>query len=899
MSVSRHFAAARLLVGALAAGAPFTAARAQSPVPRDSASAHTASTAADRAARRGASVAVIDMDDVDLATVRTLSDLLASRVPGVTVRRASGGAGAGAGIWMRGPSHVEFDEHDAQFGARDPLLVVDGVRADASQRSMSLSDFAAAPSRLDDFPLEDVATVEVLRGPAAAARFGLGADRGVVVVTTRRGRGAGTRAAVHLQTGIAQSAASYAPLYGRIDQNTGAVGCTLDAAARALCVPGATLRRDPFAGESVYQSGIERTAGASVRGGALAERLGYYASGGVDDREGTYGGNGVRRATARVRLDADLLPTLAASASAGYVDAAVRLPFVGGALGDPLASVLRAHADGSPLPNDPGPLDPVPGMAMRQDLTRVTSSASLRWSPARWLSADALLGWDDARRDDGRPDEIYSGSGGATERFHVQGRGRVRTTTAAAHVVASYALLPSLDAVTTAGVERTGWRGSDSTAQAYSTPSGVGSWEARWSQSSYALLGLSLAQRFTWRERLTTNLTLRRDRITTGGPHVDLQRSAEVAWALGGRPGGIARIGADRARLRAAYGNLARPDVPVSNGPVLLGPAMPPVELRGEHTREAEVGLDAEYAGGRFRLALTGYDKRTTDSPIPLPSGGPFSPPAAAVLGLRNRGAEMELAARLLQRGAWRWDTGVTFAANRNRVETLTAGGILFLSEPPVGRGVVREGEPLGTFRYRPIVGYADRNGDGVLTGVACTVTQQASMPGCEVVMSDSVVYRGTPYPTREASLRSSLAYRSLTVSGLLDYRGGATLDNSTHSARCGGSVLNCRERNDPTALLVDQARVVARFADDAAPYLEDAGYVKLREVALSLRLPPQWARPVGSLVLTLAARNLVTWTKYTGGDPEVATSASALARNDYFSQAQPRTVVLRAEIGR
>ena len=65
-----------------------------------------------------------------------------------------------------------------------------------------------------------------------------------------------------------------------------------------------------------------------------------------------------------------------------------------------------------------------------------------------------------------------------------------------------------------------------------------------------------------------------------------------------------------------------------------------------------------------------------------------------------------------------------------------------------------------------------------------------------------------------------------------------------------------------------------------AAPYVEDAGFVKLREVTLAYALPPASRRPClagahETVRLELSGRNLVTWTDYTGLDPEVSNFGS------------------------
>ena len=74
------------------------------------------------------------------------------------------------------------------------------------------------------------------------------------------------------------------------------------------------------------------------------------------------------------------------------------------------------------------------------------------------------------------------------------------------------------------------------------------------------------------------------------------------------------------------------------------------------------------------------------------------------------------------------------------------------------------------------------------------------------------------------------------------------------------------------------------------AGFVEKADFLKLREVALTVGLPNAWAQRVGTqrLSLTLAGRNLKTWTDYLGFDPEVAWSGQANFTSGDFATLPP-----------
>jgi outer membrane cobalamin receptor len=148
----------------------------------------------------GASVVVIVPDSLASAP-RTVSELLRDYAPAASVQRSTGALGASAFVSLRDASAI--------LGG-DPLVVVDGIRQVSSRASLDTLD-RGAPSILDDIMLDDVARVEILPGPAAAASYGDDGRRGAIVITTRA-PGVGHP---KFSASVATSSADADPGYGR------------------------------------------------------------------------------------------------------------------------------------------------------------------------------------------------------------------------------------------------------------------------------------------------------------------------------------------------------------------------------------------------------------------------------------------------------------------------------------------------------------------------------------------------------------------------------------------------------------------------------------------------------------------------------------------------------------
>jgi hypothetical protein len=127
-----------------------------------------------------------------------------------------------------------------------------------------------------------------------------------------------------------------------------------------------------------------------------------------------------------------------------------------------------------------------------------------------------------------------------------------------------------------------------------------------------------------------------------------------------------------------------------------------------------------------------------------------------------------------------------------------------------------------------------------------------------------------------------------------------------TEVFRCTATGNNCQGIHDPSAPLDIQARAVARrlqgFQSNFG-YLENGQFLKLRELSVTYSLPNRIAGLFGAThaSLSLAGRNLATWTGYTGVDPEVNGAGQAAFNGfgvqDFLTQPQIRTFILRANL--
>ncbi|HEY9228668.1 MAG TPA: TonB-dependent receptor plug domain-containing protein, partial [Gemmatimonadaceae bacterium] len=134
----------------------------------------------------GTSVSAVNVAEVTAQTaVPSIDGLLNGRTPGVAIISGTGQIGSGSQVRVRGIGTFSLSS--------TPLVYVDGVRANNTQTGLV--------SRMNDFTPEEIESIEVLKGPAAATLYGTEAARGVINIITRKGAAGSTKYSFSARTG--------------------------------------------------------------------------------------------------------------------------------------------------------------------------------------------------------------------------------------------------------------------------------------------------------------------------------------------------------------------------------------------------------------------------------------------------------------------------------------------------------------------------------------------------------------------------------------------------------------------------------------------------------------------------------------------------------------------------
>jgi TonB-linked SusC/RagA family outer membrane protein len=377
--------------------------------------------------------------------------------------------------------------------------------------------------------------------------------------------------------------------------------------------------------------------------------------------------------------------------------------------------------------------------------------------------------------------------------------------------------------------------------------------------------------------------------------------------------------------------------------------------LRPERSRENEYGLDFGFLNQRVDLSLTHYNKRSTDvilrQPTSTAATGYFRKFANAAV-VTNRGEEVVLNVRPFTGPNFSWELGANYGRNRNNVVSLAGAefvnfnnegftGAIGSATAGVGVGVVRGLDFIRCGRGLHI----DYDGDGTVNDIDAECRLTPGSPGTfangalfiadgglpVADPTDRVI--ANPNPKYSMGYSTTAKFGKLTLGALADVRKGLTIWNGTRGILLRFGTLDetlVRERTGtfgrdwatdkyPTVAGPGAGTVAFSTANDwqnwflgegggfgttGAQFVEDGSFVKLRELSLSYSFDQQWLRErfnFSAIDVRIAGRNLKTWTKYKGLDPEANLGGAEWLTQgtDYFNNPQTRSFVLSFSLNR
>ena len=326
-------------------------------------------------------------------------------------------------------------------------------------------------------------------------------------------------------------------------------------------------------------------------------------------------------------------------------------------------------------------------------------------------------------------------------------------------------------------------------------------------------------------------------------------------------------------------------------------------DLKWETSYQTNVGVDFGFLEDRVTLSVDYYNIDTEDLlAVDRASNFYLGTSDLDVLrnvgSINNRGLEFSLTSTNVNRNGFRWTSNFNLARNRNEIVELSGGSeILGSGAPGYFAGgntyILREGEALGVFWGLDYQGVYQ--GGAVPAG---TALQDASLDGNGnpipgeplftdladeegnfdgVITDDDRGIIGDPNPDFTFGLTNSISYKAFDLNIFFQGSVGGDIYNLTAVQLYNGDsngltdVLNSWTPENPNT---DIPRAVIRGRERSSRFVEDGSYFRLKNVALGYNLPASVFNTLGfgsSARISVSAQNLLTFTGYSGLDPEVS----------------------------
>ncbi len=818
----------------------------------------------------------------------TVDGALYGKIPGVNITSSSGAPGGGFALRLRGVSSINGDNQ--------PLFIVDGVYYNNDEIPSGLRNASGAnqgneensANRLADLDPNDIENIEVLKGASAAAIYGQRASAGVIIITTKRGKGGKTKISFSQDLGVSNI---LNPL-GLRPWTAASVEETFGAAERqrfeqAVAGGGLIDYEDEIYGETGF---ITETR-LSASGGN--EKTKFYVGTSYRDEEGIVQGTGFERLSVRANIDHRISDVFNFAVSSNFVRTNNSRSFTGNenegglSFGYTLASTrpwvnLFPDAQGNYPVNPNANGNPI----LVRDLTRNEDETN------RFLQGYTLttkLFTNDQNRvrflvsggidyvanetyvyvPEIQQGQINSGSLG----FIAVGKNNITQFNNQAIAVWDYNTSDdSFNLTTQAGITFLDIERNFVISQG----TGLKAGQTNVDQSVNQTIDQEIEEETdfgyfgqvegNYKDQFIATLGYRFDKSTRNGDPNKLYGFPKASLAVNLAKFDFWNIDiVNQLKFRAAYGEAGNPasfgntftsfggsNVGGNNGNSVVGSKGDP-NIEPETSAEFETGFDISFLDSRVSLEASYYNRKVRDLILTrqLPSSSGFTTETTNLADLVNEGVELALNARILQSENFVWNFGTQFYLNRSEITRLDVPAF---AQPGAGFGTrfgtffIEEGQPV-----TQIVGDVDPDGSGPLGNVPIQI--------------------GNVEPDFQMAFTSDITlFKQIDVSFLLQWKQGGENLNLTRLLSDGGRTTEDLETPE------GQARLAS---SDIRRLVEDAGYVRLREAAIYYRFPSKTiSNLLGDVVqgvkIGVSGRNIFTITDYSSYDPEVSVNGGA-----------------------
>lgn len=834
---------------------------------------------------------------------------LQSEITGLQIQSNGGTPGSSYNITIRGLSSIT--------AGNKPLYVVDGIpiiTGDFSQLDFS----GQAVDAISDLSVNDIESISVLKDAAASSLFGANASNGVILIDTKRGLPNQNRVELYSNFGLQQTTGMLHMLNARQWMNL--MNEQAAATGKPPVYSDAQISNNKT--DTDWQREVFRTAptydlGVSMRGGG--ERSRYYISGNYFNQEGIVIGSDFKRYNIRLNYDLNVNRRFSIETGNSFAysvnnrvegDQTLNGPLPNGISMPPVYPVY--NSDGS-FNNDGPYANPVAIAMLETNLAytfRNTFHFKLNFELFKNCTLHSISGIDfyNLLEQTFAPKSTRQGA-------KYNGLGIEATSNSLRFynsTYADYSFRKSKNRLdVTAGLSFENNKQHDVFLRAQNfagtsfrflqdaaTPIATQSYET-------TATGNSLFSRikYTYAERYVFTFNMRYDGSSKFGANnrFGFFPSASALWVASKEAFYHSSI-FTKLIFSTSYGitgndqigNFLSLDLFSAgsnyNGEGGISPTqLANPDLKWESTYQFNAGLQFELFN-RVNIRADYYHKETKDLLLqkPMPPSSGYAYIMSNIGQLQNQGLEALLTASLIKR-SFTWDITVNFSANRNKVIAL------YHDQPitNIGRAgsSIAVGEPVSFFYGFNVLGVNPDDGN---------LVYQDLNSDHKITDADRKKI-GSPFPDFYGGIGSTFAYKAFSMNLLFSYSYGNDIYNSTRVY-----IETISQSNQSTAILhrwqkpgdiTDVPKASVYNQRTSSRFVEDGSFLRLKNITLNFNLPASLIRHAGlsQMRLFISGKNLLTFTRYSGMDPEVNYNGinPLVLGTDFFTCPQSKSLLI------
>ncbi len=809
----------------------------------------------------------------------SLDNSLSGKITGVNINANGGSPGGGSNVQLRGISTLGS-------GSSQPLYIIDGVYVDNTVITTGRSSVSGAggssqddvASRISDLNPEDIESIEVLKGPSAAAIYGGRANAGVIIINTKRGQAGETRVSIKQDIGFT----SALNLLGFDEWSEDKIDLIYSGQRaedeKALFRQNGNLLdyEEEFYGENGLLSNTQ----LSASGGN--ERTQFYVSAGVQSEEGIIKNTGFDRNNVRLNLDHSINNNISITSNSNYIRTDSDRGFTGnqngtgGSIGYNIAYVpsyydLRPDENGN-YPNNPyfaeNPYNlrdnAVNNQLVNRFLQSVRLDANLFSNENSFLRFNTQVGLDylNANSTVYFPEFFQSQQASSTPGDVIHGKQDNFNLNMQAFLVYNVDV-SDFNFNTQVGYTRLYEESNRLLNRGRGLAPGQTNLNQAQVQSVFSQvfqevseIGLVAQEEINWADRIIATLGVRFDKSTLNAQQNTFYPFPKASLAVNLTSFDFWNIDEiELLKLRTAYGEtggkaqfgntfeaLGGVNIGGGLGSVISTRAIDP-DLKPETASEIEFGADISAFNGKVGLEATYYIKNVRDLILDLTPASSTGITAIATNAaeLQNKGVELALTASPYRSNNLSWLTRLLYWSNDSEITRLDIPsydtGAFGLS---LGQYLIREG-----FSPTTIVGNPQ---------------------------DPDLTFYGNAQPDYQMSWYNEFSFLgNFEFSFLFQYqKGGDNINLTNFLLDGGGNTPDWSEDDDGDGT----PNGLDRGPFNPSRFVEDASYVKLREVGLYYTLPNEVVSGLFNaqrVRFGVSGKNLLLFSDYSSYDPEVS----------------------------